>query len=81
MGKAVSNTRRTQTAHSWGILLGMLGIPVLALMSKIFPQFDTAWKVLLAVFGLIIIRSTIGYLFPGLGAGTKKPDQTATQTH
>ena len=80
MAKPVSNIRKAQTNHSWGILLGMLGVPVLALFSKIYPQFDTAWEVLLAVCGLIVLRSTIGYLFPGLSFGTKKHDRTATQT-
>jgi hypothetical protein len=80
MGKAVSNIRKTQAAHSWGILLGMLGIPVLALMSKIFPQQDIIWEVLMGVCGLIIIRSTVGYLFPGLGSGAKKPGQAVAHT-
>jgi hypothetical protein len=79
MGKAVSDIRKSQAAHSWGILLGMLGFPVLALMAKIFPQQDTAWDVLMAVCGLIVIRSTVGYLFPGLGAA-KKVDDTVAQT-
>ena len=81
MAKAISNTRKTQTNHSWGILLGMLGIPVLAVFSKVYPQYDTAWEVGMAVFGLIILRSTVGYLFPGLGSGSKKPQETAAQTH
>lgn len=79
MAKAVSNIRRAQAVHSWGILLGMLGIPVLAFLSKIFPQQDTAWEVLLAVCGLVIVRSTVGYLFPNLGSGIKKVDDTVAQ--
>jgi hypothetical protein len=80
MSKAVSDTRKSQAAHSWGILLGMLGIPVLALMAKIFPQQTIAWEVLMAVCGLIIIRSTVGYLFPGLGSSVKKSESTVAQT-
>ena len=76
-----SRTKRSQVVHSWGILLGMLGIPILAVLSKIFPQQDTIWEVLLAVCGLIIVRSTIGYLFPSLGSGAKKPDDTVAQSH
>ena len=79
MAKAVSTVRKSQTAHSWGILLGMLGIPVLALLSKLFPQQDTTWEVLLAVCGLVIVRSTVGYLFPSLGSGVKKSDDTVVQ--
>jgi hypothetical protein len=78
MAKAVSNIRKTQTAHSWGILLGMLGFPVTALFSKVFPQYDTGWEVLLAVCCLVIVRSVVGYLFPG--AGAKKAEHAVTQT-
>jgi len=81
MAKPVSNVRKAQVAHSWGILLGMMGIPVLAVLAKIYPHQDTIWEVLLAVCGLIIVRSTVGYLFPKLGSGTKKSDTTVAQTH
>lgn len=79
MAKAVSNVRKAQATHSWGILLGMLGIPVLALFSKIFPQQDTVWECLLVVCGLVIVRSTVGYLFPNLGSGSKKAGDTVAQ--
>jgi Kef-type K+ transport system membrane component KefB len=80
MAKPVSNVRKTQVAHSWGILVGMLGMPILAVISKIFPQQDTVWEILLAVCGLVIIRSTVGYLFPGLGSSAKKAGATLPQT-
>lgn len=79
MAKAVSNVRKAQTVHSWGILLGMLGVPVVALLSKLYPQQDTVWEVLLAVCGLVILRSTVGYLFPNLGSNLKKSDRTVAQ--
>jgi hypothetical protein len=71
--------KRTQVAHSWGILLGMAGIPVLALLSKVFPNLDPVWGVLLVLFGLIIARSVVGYLFPA-GSSAKKSNAAATQT-
>lgn len=73
MAKPVSSVRKAQVAHSWGILVGMLGLPVLAVLSKIYPRQDIIWEVCLAVCGLVIVRSTIGYLFPSLGSGSKKP--------
>ena len=76
MAKPVSNARKAQVAHSWGILLGMMGLPVLAVLSKIYPQQDLIWEVLAAAFGLVIVRSTVGYLFPSLGSGGKKPTAT-----
>jgi uncharacterized membrane protein YdcZ (DUF606 family) len=80
MSRSVSDIRKTQAAHSWGILLGMLGVPVAALFSKIFPRYDAAWEVLLVVCGLIIVRSAVGYVFPGLGAGNKKSEHAASET-
>jgi hypothetical protein len=80
MSKAVSRVQKSQAAHSWGILLGMLGVPVAALFAKVYPQFDAAWEVLMAACGLIVIRSTVGYLFPGIGAGAKKAQEAAAHT-
>ncbi len=79
MSKMVSQVRKSQAAHSWGILLGMLGVPIAALLSKVFPRYDTAWEVLLAVCGIVIVRSAIGFLFPGLGSSEKKAEQAAVQ--
>ncbi len=79
-----AKSRSSQVAFSWGILLGMLLLPVLALMAKVFPQHETIWEVLMAVAGLVIIRSAVGYLFP---AGANKSDsadkhtEAATQSH
>lgn len=80
MAKAAAAIRKAQTTHSWGILLGMMGIPVLALFSKVYPHYETIWQVLMGICGLVIIRSTIGYLFPGLGPVDKKPGQAVTQS-
>jgi hypothetical protein len=75
-----SRTKSAQVGHSWGILIGMSGIPILALLSKVFPHLDTLWGVLLVVFGLLIARSVIGYLFPGSHSGVKKARQAAAQS-
>jgi SNF family Na+-dependent transporter len=72
-----TGARRSQAAHAWGILLGMAGVPILALMSKVFPNLDTLWGALLVVFALVIVRSAIGYLFPGSPSG-KKGEQATT---
>jgi len=53
----------------------MAGIPVLALMSKVFPGLDVLWEVLLATFALLVARSLIGYLFPGRRTRGKKSQQ------
>jgi hypothetical protein len=79
MSRTVSAITRTQNMHSWRILLGMLGVPIAALFSKIFPRYDTVWEVLLVICGLIILRSVIGYLFPGLGASHKKSEHATTE--
>lgn len=72
--------RRSQTAHSWGILLGMAGVPILALMAKVFPGLDTLWGALLVVFALIIVRSAVGYLFPGTPGGKKAEHDSSHAT-
>lgn len=78
---AKAKARRSQVAHSWGILIGMSAIPILALMSKVFPRYDAVWEILFVVFGLLVARSVIGYLFPGASRGQKKAQQAATQAH
>jgi hypothetical protein len=72
--------RNAQVKHSWGILLGMLAMPVLALMSKLFPAYDTAWTVLGVLFLALILRSAVGFFFPAR-ASSKKNQPAATQAH
>jgi len=59
---------KAHVKYSWGILIGMLTIPVLALMVKIFPQLTTAWEVGMAVAALVIVRSIVGYVMASGGA-------------
>ena len=75
-----TGTKRSQAAHSWGILLGMAGVPILALMSKVFPSLDTLWGALLVVFALVIVRSAVGYLFPGSPSGKKAEQDSSHAT-
>jgi len=75
-----SKTKKSQAGYSWAILLGMSGVPILALLSKVFPHLDALWAVLLAVFGLIIARSVIGLLFAGAPAGGKKSARAVRQS-
>jgi hypothetical protein len=80
MSKA--KTKNAQVAHSWGILLGMSAIPILGLMSKLYPSVDTLWAVLMVVAGVFIARSVVGYLFPATeAADRKKPNPTGAQVH
>ncbi len=69
--------KNPRVAFSWGILLSMLAVPILALMLKIFPKLEMEWNALLVVCALVITRCVIGYLFPGAGAdaGDKKAAQ------
>ena len=61
--KKKTKTRASQVAYSWGILLAMLILPVLALMAKVFPQYLIVWQGLMAAAGLVTVRCVIGYLF------------------
>jgi len=61
----ISSTGRSRIAHSWGILLGLSGLLVIELLSSLLPGIEVLWQVLLAVFVLILVRSLVGYLFPG----------------
>ena len=79
MSKVVSQAHKAQTAHSWGILLGLLCVPVIALFFKIFPQYDTAWEVLLAACGVFVVRSVVGYVLAAAGSDPKRTEQTVTQ--
>ena len=72
---------KSQASHIWGILLGMLAIPVLGLMVKVFPQNTTLWEILMAVAGLVILRSVIGYVMPARGNADKKPAAPASLAH
>jgi hypothetical protein len=70
-------TRNPQVSHSWGILLGMSALPVLALMAKLFATLDTLWTVLGVLSCALILRSAIGFWFPACAASPKKKTQQA----
>lgn len=72
--------RNSQVLHSWGILLGMAAVPLLALMSKLFPGQDTAWAVLGVLACVFVVRSVVGFLFPA-SAARKKSETAATQAN
>lgn len=48
--------------YSWGIILGMSGVPLLALISKLAPAHDTIWAVLAGVCVLLVVVSLYGYV-------------------
>jgi choline-glycine betaine transporter len=73
-----SKTKNRQVSHSWGILLGMLAIPLLALAGKLFPALDTLWTVLGVLFCALILRSAIGVLFPASASTTDTKARRAT---
>jgi hypothetical protein len=74
-----SKAKNQQISHSWGILLGMLAIPVFALMSKLFPARDPLWAVLVVLFCALVLRSAIGFLFPASAVSTdEKPRRAVT---
>jgi hypothetical protein len=73
--------KNPRVGYSWGILLGMASIPILLVMSKVFPQLEMAWQVLMAVCGLVVLRSAVRYVFPNGMGGVKKSDRTVTQSH
>jgi len=79
MKKPTSN--KSQAANIWGILLGMLALPVLGVMVKVFPQSTTLWEILMAAAGLVILRSVIGYAKPDRGNAGKKPEGPASLAH
>ncbi|HEX7156569.1 MAG TPA: hypothetical protein VF229_05090 [Burkholderiaceae bacterium] len=64
--RAMSRTkgRSSGTAHSWGILLGMAGFPILALLAKAFPGLNVAWGILFVLFVVVTARSAFSYLIP-----------------
>lgn len=71
--------RNSQALHSWGILLGMAALPILALMSKLFPAQDTIWAVLGVLACVLVVRSVVGFLFPA--AGPKKSEAATPQVN
>jgi hypothetical protein len=80
MNKAKNTARNAQVAYSWGILLGMSAIPILALMLKVFPDLALLWQGLMALSVVLVARSFIGFLFPKSGTGPdKKSSSAATQ--
>jgi len=72
-----SKARRSQIAHRCGAILGALGIVVVELLSLAWPGIDVLREVLLAVFVLILVRSLVGYLFPGFTTDQRSPRQSA----
>jgi len=69
---------KARMKFSWGILLGMLGIPILALMLKVFPSRDLAWFTLMGLCGLVVVSSAIGFLLSGSkGNSTTSKDPAA----
>jgi hypothetical protein len=72
--------RKAQVLHSWGILLGLAALPVLALMAKLFPAHDTLWAVLGVLGCVAVVRSMIGFLFPA-ATPRKKGEAPATQAN
>lgn len=73
-----STANKAHVKYSWGILVGMLAIPILAVMVKVFPQYTTGWEAAMVAAGLIILRSVIGYVTSSPGAGKKA---AATHAH
>jgi len=74
---AKQKLKNPRVGFSWGILLGMSGIPILALMSKIFPKLDTAWELAMLACALIVVRCVYGYAVSGSQGTPKKPGQAA----
>jgi hypothetical protein len=72
MAKRRTEARRAQVAHSWGILLGMSGIPVVAALLKLAPHYATAWDLLLVASGLLVLRSALGVAFPKMPAAVEE---------
>jgi|GEM_PF-3467224 len=79
MAKPKNTVRRAQVMHSWGIILGMSGLPILALMSKVFPQRDTIWLLLAVVCGLVLANSVFGYL--RASAQSRKTQEVPVEAH
>jgi len=55
----------------------MAALPILALLSKLYPAQDTIWAVLGVFFCVIVVRSVIGFLFPATPT-RKKSESTVT---
>ncbi len=72
-----TKSRSSQVAFSWGILLSMLVLPVLALMAKIFPQNLIIWQGLMVAAGLVIARCAVGYILAGGTAKSPSADDHA----
>jgi hypothetical protein len=61
---AVQIRKSNSATHAWGIILGLTGLPVVALFLKIFPDLRIAWNVLFVAFGLLALKSLVSYLMP-----------------
>lgn len=62
---AVPQSKTTGAAQAWGIILGLAGIPVVALFLKVFPELHTVWYALMALLGLVVLKSSVSYLLAG----------------
>ena len=45
MAASKGKTKNPQVGPSWGVLLGLAGLPVLALLAKLFPGQTLIWEV------------------------------------
>ena len=67
-----TNQKSRQVGYSWTILLSMAGVPILALLSKVFPNLNMLWAVLLIFCAVVFAYGIFGFLMPSWRTGSKK---------
>jgi hypothetical protein len=78
---AVTQTKTAGASHAWGIILGLAGIPVVALLLKIFPAQHIVWDAFLALLGLVVVKSMVSYLLAGRRPADADSDSDASPAH
>jgi len=61
---AAHKPRNSQAGNAWGILIGLTGIPVIAVLNKVYPDQHIIWTVGYVLFGLLALKSFVSYMFP-----------------
>jgi len=78
---AARKPRKSQAGNAWGILLGLTGIPVIAVLNKVYPELQLAWNVSYVLFGLLALKSFVSYLLPRRGPRSEQADAAHHHAH
>jgi hypothetical protein len=73
--------KSTTTSSAWGIIIGLTGIPVVALLMKIFPGQQITWDIVLGLFVLLALKSLVRYVMPRRSSAHGQESVDASHAH